>query len=1594
MDETTRLVTELVLKNADTHDSGLDRSIGKIRDYGAASSSAFGSAGTSVDSFVDKSARLSPMLDAAGAGIRRFSDVANGSFRTLGIESSRELQATASNAQRAFDTIKNSGTSSISDISRAWDAKQDIVDRTVGSWTASFSRGADHMASIGQRMTTAVTLPLLAIGGASIKMASDFEESANKSKVVFGNSAKVIEDFAKDSAISLGLSSQKAIESSATFGNLFKTMGVGTPVAADMSVKMVKLASDLASFHNIRPEDALEKLRSGLVGEAEPMRTLGVLLSENTVKLKAAELGYKAVGGQLTEQQKVMARYAIILEQTKTAQGDFSRTSDGVANSSRTVTAQFQDLGAGIGKELLPLAKELGGNLKGLLGWFNDLSPSAKSTAVDIAGIAAVAGPTAFAVGKLVGGVADATRVTKKFIEVAPGVINSLKGIELATLAARAGWLALAAGAVYAMAKIAEGQKNASFQSSAPGAGIIGIQAGGVGQNRVQRGVLDWLLGKAGLLQREIVVETPEAALNWSASSTKLEEGMEKLGKAGAGLSKKHGAGMGKALLDGFKEGSAGYNDALKTVLAAPDLSKLFDPLSKSAKKGGEQLKAALKTVADGINDYFQSFGAGITVTPERLTGFSRSVIENLGLASSALKQAREDQANQLIGINANFKAHHLGLKAILEDGVIVIRQTGKDAVDAIKENSERAALADSLQKGFTANNSDLQVTLNARNQILVTSGKVAVESARGVASGLTAALGTKLTADLKLAVDAQGDKLGDAFVSMWENVRKEQGVGAAETARLATEAFNKLTPDIQRVVKPAFDQLIFQLGRPKAALEDLKLALDRDPIYVSLKTKLDVRSTIDSVISDFERMGVQLGKTGQDLDKYVADGVRGLDTFKKANQADVEAAIEAHKRAANKLPGIWEDVFHDLDSNTRRDMNSVFAVIDSMPGRWGDNLRKTRSEFESWLKFLDSSTRLIQRILGEQETGIRGIFNSTIGIFKQSTAAAIDFTKMSQQEIQKTAKAASQGAGATSSATGAIATAATVNASKFKVAFSAMEGALASFSTAVAVTAGTGSKTMGFLSSLVSSTLAGVQAGLAFGPVAGAVVGGISLVGGLLGALFGGKSAAQKEQERLALEKQRNETKISQQHYLQEQEATKQSWISTLDRGRALLESIAFYTKVPKDSFKAFFKDMYKMMDEYVKQSKLFNVDALKKAAEVAKEQEPIINTVGATPAAFTAINGHWGLAESQFEIFFRDYDRLIDGMVAQAESMTKKQARKTGKIADLLSPAVNIISPLVEGIKGLKDLEEPTDASIAVIEHTLDRITLRLGALGEKFEKQYLKELGFFSEKAQPALDVFKGTIEAIRASVDVPQLKEQDADNVVGGLELFMNKLTARLGPLQTDGLDKVAALSSTVITVSGAIKAWGESTNVIRGYTSIAANTWDDIQTDWDHGQEMLDMLLDGALLDLDKATKFESTVLSMSSHLENGIKAYVSAITNTASALNGLNSLQGGAQSNAASGQSFGAMSAGGNFGAQSFAQPSGFTAPPVAPVAPGGHTSQPSNTPIVITIEHHGDIYLGEEPAPERTKQTFRKLWKEAYNEELQEELHRLRSQH
>ena len=215
------------------------------------------------------------------------------------------------------------------------------------------------------------------LGAKSIGLAVDFEESLSKANQIFGSAAKGIEDAAKSAATEVGLSRAELLEASSSFGVFGKAAGLTGDELSGFASDLVTLSADVASFNNLRPEQALEKLNAGLRGSVEPLQSIGVLMNAAAVETEALNMGLIEQGEELSEGQKILARHSLIMQQLgeQGATGDFKRTSEGLANTQRILHARLKDLGITLGQVLLPIAEKMADVTGRLITKFEGWSP-------------------------------------------------------------------------------------------------------------------------------------------------------------------------------------------------------------------------------------------------------------------------------------------------------------------------------------------------------------------------------------------------------------------------------------------------------------------------------------------------------------------------------------------------------------------------------------------------------------------------------------------------------------------------------------------------------------------------------------------------------------------------------------------------------------------------------------------------------------------------------------------------------------------------------------------------------------------------------------------------------------------------------------------------------------------------------------------------------------------------------------------------------------------------------------------------------------------------------------------------------------------
>lgn len=194
---------------------------------------------------------------------------------------------------------------------------------------------------------------LIDFGKSAIDLGSDLQEVQNVVDVTFTTMNDAVNEFAKKAAESAGLSETMAKKYMGTFGAMAKAFGFAESEAFNMSTSLTQLSGDVASFYNLTQDEAYTKLKSVFTGETESLKDLGVVMTQTALDSFAMAKGYGKTTKQMNEQEKVALRYAFVLDQLSSAQGDFIRTSDGWANQTRILSLNFDSFKANVGQALI-----------------------------------------------------------------------------------------------------------------------------------------------------------------------------------------------------------------------------------------------------------------------------------------------------------------------------------------------------------------------------------------------------------------------------------------------------------------------------------------------------------------------------------------------------------------------------------------------------------------------------------------------------------------------------------------------------------------------------------------------------------------------------------------------------------------------------------------------------------------------------------------------------------------------------------------------------------------------------------------------------------------------------------------------------------------------------------------------------------------------------------------------------------------------------------------------------------------------------------------------------------------------------------------
>ena len=221
-------------------------------------------------------------------------------------------------------------TAAIQKESKKWDdAAEESTDNISNSFNGMLNKIVAGFSAVK------IGKALLDIGKDALEAASALNEVQNVVDVTFGSDSNKINQWAKEAGTQFGLTETKAKQFASTLGAMMKSSGVASEEIVDMSTSLAGLAADMSSFYNLDFDEAFQKIRSGISGETEPLKQLGINMSVANLEAFALSKNITKSFNDMSQGEQTMLRYQYLMQATADAQGDFARTSDGYANSLR-----------------------------------------------------------------------------------------------------------------------------------------------------------------------------------------------------------------------------------------------------------------------------------------------------------------------------------------------------------------------------------------------------------------------------------------------------------------------------------------------------------------------------------------------------------------------------------------------------------------------------------------------------------------------------------------------------------------------------------------------------------------------------------------------------------------------------------------------------------------------------------------------------------------------------------------------------------------------------------------------------------------------------------------------------------------------------------------------------------------------------------------------------------------------------------------------------------------------------------------------------------------------------------------------------------
>ena len=843
-----------------------------------------------------------------------------------------------------------------------------------------FTAMGDRFKNLGQSLTIGLTAPIVAAGAAVSKLAIDAVESENLFTVSMGGMASAATEWSKSLSASLGLNEYELRKNVGMLNAMFNSMGLGTQAAYQMSTGLTQLAYDMSSFYNLKPEEAFEKLRAGITGETEPLKALGILVDENTIKTYAYKNGIAATGAELTEAQKVAARYGAILEQTSDAQGDLARTADSPANQIRILKTRMEELGVVLGKNIIPgITKVVSAFNRWALS-FKNISPESQKLIIYTLGIVAAIGPLLFGIGLLIKSVATAAvgvkALTLAFNWLNRAIITNPIGLLITAIIALVAAIAYLTVAWYknwngirdktaSVVKVITSYFNSMVNAIATAfnkmkARVYDIVASILNAVAPLASLLPSMMQGAFEGARAAVAQKSEdISLHLEELQLRTEEATEKTGEAVTQLKEAFSSWVTPAAAAGMEDFNTQAEEAKNTIMDYKDLDKNLIPLEEGLGKVGN---AGKKSAEDTRKEWEKT---------SELLSVRLEIIQTKYDAAGISAEQSGDKVKTLVlrteSLNKQMLLQKEIISAVNQGLTESVKEYGETAEETeklrLKVEQENKALVE-MKKALFDTNKAIKDHVNELRSLSDEVTEVERKYREGLASALedyqkqVQDVNTKLASDeKKLTADYDKELISRTrslsnFVGLFDEVTQKDisGTKLLDNLRGQVEAFESWEQNIASLAAKGVDEgLIAELKEmgPKAApeIEALnKLTDSQLNEYVNLWSTKNAearKAAVDQLQAQKEEMNQKLREirnvAAVQLEAYRIE-------WEKKN-------AEIYKNTEEEMKKIKEKFREVAESGTEYGSSLVANFVGGMESQFG-NLKNT---LESMAILVDS---------------------------------------------------------------------------------------------------------------------------------------------------------------------------------------------------------------------------------------------------------------------------------------------------------------------------------------------------------------------------------------------------------------------------------------------------------------------------------------------------------------------------------------------------------------------------------------------------------------------------------------------------------------